>query len=71
MHSLAMCFRGIFRSRDASKLEGWLDKAHGSGVVGMQRFARSIRRDIDAVRNAIAKRHEETEVAAAGPHVVA
>ena len=53
MRSLAMCFRGIFRSRDTSRLEDWLDDARGSGVVAMQRFARTIRRDIDEVRNAI------------------
>lgn len=53
MRSPAMRLRAIFRSQDVRSLEGWIDDAHGSGIVGMQRFARAIRLDIDAVRNTI------------------
>jgi transposase len=34
----------------------WLKDAHQSGLYAMQRFARALRRDIDAVRNAITER---------------
>jgi transposase len=35
------------------KLAAWLKDAQQSGLYAMQRFARTLRRDIDAVRNAI------------------
>lgn len=53
MRSLGMGFRGILRSRDLSKLDIWIDDAVNSGLVAIARFARVLRRDIDAVRNAI------------------
>jgi len=34
----------------------WLKDAHQSGLYALQRFARTLRRDIDAVRNAITER---------------
>jgi transposase len=34
----------------------WLKDAHQSGLYAMRRFARTLRRDIDAVRNAITER---------------
>jgi transposase len=51
MRTLAMRFRGIFRSRD--KLDIWIDAAICSGLAPIVRFARVLRRDIDAVRNAV------------------
>jgi transposase len=53
MRQLAMRFRGIFRGSDPSKLDGWLDDAHYTGLYGIQRFVRFLRRDVEAVRNAI------------------
>lgn len=53
MHSLAMRFRGIFRSRDTGKLDSWIGDAVNSGLVAIARFARVLRRDLDAVYNAI------------------
>jgi transposase len=53
MRRLAMRFRGILRSENGSKLAVWLKDAQLSGLNAMQRFARTLRRDIDAVRNAI------------------
>ncbi len=53
MRGLAMRFRGILRSNNAGKLGVWLKDAHQSGLYAMQRFARTLRRDIDAVRNAV------------------
>jgi transposase len=53
MRRLAMRFRGLIKSKSASKLGGWLRDAQKSGLYAMQRFARTAQRDIDAVRNAI------------------
>jgi transposase len=55
MRQLAMRFRGIFRGRDPSKLDGWPDDAHHTGLYGIRRFVRFLRRDIEAVRNAISE----------------
>ena len=49
----AMRFRGILRSRYTQKFGVWLDDAQQSGIYAMQRFARTMRRDLDAVRNAL------------------
>ncbi len=51
--SLGMRFRGIFRSRDPGKLDSWIDDAVNSGLVAIERFARVLHRDLDAVYNAI------------------
>jgi transposase len=53
MRRLAMRFRGILRSKDVEKFDNWLNDAQQSGIYAMHRFARTIRRDIDAVRNAL------------------
>jgi transposase len=53
MRGLAMRFHGILRSKNAGKLGVWLKDAQHSGLYAMQRFARTLRRDIDAMRNAI------------------
>jgi transposase len=53
MRQLAMRFRGILRSKDIQKFDVWLNDAQQSGIYAMQRFARTIRRDVDAVRNAL------------------
>jgi transposase len=41
------------RSKNAGNLDTWLKDVHQSGLYAMQRLARTLRRDIDAVRNAI------------------
>ncbi len=53
LRSLSMRFRGIFHSRNSARLEDWIDDAIHSGLVFLARFARVLRRDIDAVCNAI------------------
>jgi len=53
MRRLAMRFRGLLRGGNVEKLDVWLKDARGSGVYGMQRFARALRHDIEAVRNAV------------------
>jgi transposase len=53
MRRLAMRFRGILRGNDPDKLDQWLDDAQSSGVSSIERFARVLHRDFDAVKNAI------------------
>ena len=53
MRQLAMRFRGILRSKKVSKLGAWLKAADQSGLYAIQRFARTLCRDINAVRNAV------------------
>jgi len=48
MRRLAMRFRGILRSKDLQKFGVWLDDAQQSGIYALQRFARTVRRDLDA-----------------------
>jgi transposase len=53
MRRLAMRFRGILRSKDIQKFGVWLDDAQQSGLYAMQRFVRTVRRDLDAVTSAL------------------
>ncbi len=53
MRGLVMRFRGILRSGRTAKLDDWLRDARASGIGGMQRFARTLSRDLEAVRNAV------------------
>jgi hypothetical protein len=53
MRALAMRFRGILRGTDTAKLDVWLHDADRSGLYGIRRFARTLRQDLAAVRNAI------------------
>ena len=53
MRSLAMRFNGILRGRQPEPLEAWIDDAIDSELVPIMRFVRVLRRDIDAVYNAI------------------
>jgi transposase len=53
MRHLAMRFRGLLRSGTPRRLDAWLIDARASGIYAMQRFARTIRKDLEAVRNAV------------------
>jgi transposase len=53
MCRLAMRFRGLLRGGTADRLDIWLQDARKSGIYGLRRFARAIRQDIEAVRNAV------------------
>ena len=53
MRRLAMRFRGLLRGGTAEGLDAWLIYARASGIYAMQRFARTIRQDLEAVRNAV------------------
>jgi transposase len=48
-----MRFRDLLRGGTVEKFDGWLRDARRSGIHGMQRFARALRHDIEAVRNAV------------------
>ena len=53
MRHLAMRFRGLLRGGTPERLDAWLIDARASGIYAMQRFARTIRQDLVAVRNAV------------------
>lgn len=53
MRSLTMRFKGILRGAQSDPLDAWIDSAIESEIIPIVRFARTLRRDIDAVRNAI------------------
>jgi len=55
MRRLAMRFRGLLRGGTVDELDAWLIAARASGIYGMQRFARTLRQDIEAVRNAVSE----------------
>jgi transposase len=53
MRGLAMRFAGLLRGGDIGKLDVLVARARHCGLHAMRRFARKLRQDIDAVRNAI------------------
>lgn len=53
MRSLAMRFRGILRAGKVKNLDAWIDDAIETDLIPIMRFASILRRDIDAVYNAI------------------
>jgi len=55
MRRLAMRFRGLLQGANPSKLDRFLHDARRSGLSSMQQFARTLMRDIQAVRHAIAE----------------
>jgi transposase len=52
MRHLAMRFRGLLRGGTAERLNIWLNDARKCGIYGIRRFAKTLRQDIEAVRNA-------------------
>src|SRR6202453_1762267 len=55
MRRLAMRFRGLLRGGTAVGVDAWLIDARASGIYAMQRFAKTIRQDLEAVRNAMSE----------------
>lgn len=53
MRRLSMRFRGLLRSRKVEKLKVWLRDAETSTIPPLHQFARTLKRDLAAVRNAI------------------
>jgi transposase len=61
MRGLAMRFRGILRSENSGKLGAWLKDTQRSSLFAMQRFARTLRRDIDAVRTCLRSFEQQSQ----------
>jgi hypothetical protein len=55
MRRLAMRFRGLLQGANPSKLDRFLHDTRRSRVSSMQQFARTLTRDIEAVKHAIAE----------------
>ena len=55
MRRLVMRFRGLLQGADASKLDRFLHDARRSRLCSMQQFARTLTRDIEAAKHAIAE----------------
>lgn len=53
MRCLAMRFNGILRGREADPLPAWIDDAIETDLAPILRFARTLNRDFDAVKNAV------------------
>jgi len=53
MRRFAMRFRGVLRSGTVKKLDRWIKDARRSGIDAINRFARRLARDIEAVRCAV------------------
>lgn len=53
MRTLVMEFRSILRCGTSEALDRWIRKAMDSGIYSMKRFAKTLRRDWDAVQNAL------------------
>jgi hypothetical protein len=72
MRRLAMRLRGLLRSGTAEGLEAWLIDARASGIYGMQRFARALRQNLEAVRNAVSSdMRQESCMDVYGPRPIA
>ena len=52
MRCFAMRFNGILRGREADPLPAWIDDAIETDLAPLVRFARTLNRDFDAVKNA-------------------
>nr|WP_043333333.1 ISL3 family transposase [Methylosinus sp. LW4] len=48
-----MRLRGIPRSKNVEGLETWLNDVQHSGPFAIQRFVRTLRRDIETVKNGV------------------
>lgn len=53
MRGFVMRFRAIMRNRDVGALNGWIKEASYCGIHAMQQYARTLKADLDAVRNAV------------------
>ena len=53
MRRLATRFQGLLLGGKPKGLDAWLIHARPSGIYAMQRFARTVRQDLEAVWNAV------------------
>ena len=56
LRKLALQFRAMLRWRKAERLKAWMEKAVASGFFFLVQFARTLHRDLDAVKLAITTR---------------
>ncbi len=56
MRALAMRFQSLLRGATVDRLDIWLNDARATGIYGLRRFVRTLRQDIEAVRNAVLER---------------
>ena len=62
MRALVMRFRGMMRGGGCGKLDTWIRDAMESGIHAMRRFASGLKRDLSAVRNALATQWSSGQV---------
>ena len=62
MRRLSMRLQGLLCSGDCSKLDPWVPDAEASGLYAKRRYVRALRRDYDAVRNAVAETRNNGQV---------
>jgi transposase len=53
MRSLSLRFQALLRSGNGERLDGWIADATKCGIRAMEQFAKALKRDFEAVRNAI------------------
>ena len=56
MRHLILTFRSILRNGTVSRLKYWIKKAEGAGIAAISKFIRQLKRDLEAVANAVAYR---------------
>jgi hypothetical protein len=56
MRRLVLSFRTILRVGRGTTLHRWLARAHATNIVALQRFVRTLRRDLGAVEGAVRER---------------
>ena len=62
MRLLALRFQAILRGHRAAKLDRWVESAKLSGMPALQGFAKTLCRDLEAVKNAIRDRWSNGQV---------
>jgi transposase len=53
MRHLVLSFRSILPGGKVASLKRWIEKAEASGIEGMRRFVRQLKKDMEAVENAV------------------
>jgi transposase len=56
MRHLVLSFRSILRNGTVSSLKRWIKKAEAAGIAAISKFIRQLKRDREAVENAVAHR---------------
>lgn len=56
MRSLALSFRGILMNGKPESMDQWIADAAATGIHAMKRFARTLKQDIEAVKQAVSEK---------------